>query len=476
MIRVAKKLLLLLSLWSGSICLAQNGIQFVYEEVGGQKVQKGIKYDGKIFRSQAELYQYQEAQMFNNKKSRGQSGKRKGSGMSNFERMYMEQVREQEERLRKADMEAQKFSQANQQHLNNVVSTAAYNQHVGTEIMLENANASLDHRRQQIESGGYSTLKPTGRGSGSGTRPSRLDRSRMLQALDNTNNLATQTLPYPQNSLGAKVYDYPKNNNILDIYEKGRGEEAPNETAIYIQRQRAISDKDTTETINLALKIKHPETELIPVEPAEIFLVPQKESFQKEYEADSIEMRKKMRTLIMLNDMVSSLDEEIGINLVDATHDVWKAIGGMTTGLLMGEMDKPKTAKNRALSELSEYSLEYYINEQMDNYFLEMKKRNGLREERSENAAYEVTSQARDIASFAEKAGKIVGVVGQKSMLLTVLMHTPELGRSIGSAAASINIYFQRKKIIEQREELLLEIKALDRRMSENVRMIYSQE
>ena len=183
-------ILLLLATLLGSLpVVAQNGIQFIYEEVGGQKVQKGIKYDGKIFRSQSELYQYQEAQMFGKNGFRGRSrnrgsGRKKGGDMSNFEREYMKQVREQEERMRKADAEAQRFANSSSQQLNTVVSEASYNQHIGTELMLDRAEASMDRRRAEIEHAGYTTSRP--KGSSAKPRSSTLNRSRMLQALNNT--------------------------------------------------------------------------------------------------------------------------------------------------------------------------------------------------------------------------------------------------------------------------------------------------
>lgn len=476
-------LLLLASLLGTLPVVAQGGIQFVYEEVGGKKVQKGIKYDGKIFRSQAELYQYQEAQMFGKNGPRGKSrnrgsGRKKGADLGSFEREYMKQVREQEERMRKAEEEAQNFANSSRQQLNSVVSEASYNQHVGTELMLDRAEASVDRRRAEIERGGYTISRP--KGSSAKPRSSTLNRSRMLQALNNSIGESAKNSSNYQDNHSIRICDYPENNNILDVYAKETAQRATDKTAIYVQRQRSINENDTTEVVNIALNFVLPETEMIPVEPADKFSEQERIDLHRQYEADSAIMRKKMHTLIMLNDMVSCMDEELGINMVDATRDIWKFMAGVESDMFMDEVDEmigfSETVKWRALSEIEGYALGKRLNDGLDEYFAEIKRKNFLSEEQVENRAYEVISQARDISSFAEKAGKIAGVVGKKAPVFMVLMHVPELGRSVGSGVASINIYFQRKKIIEQRKVLLSEISELDERMNDNIRKLYSHE
>lgn len=457
-----------------------QGISFVYEEREGTKVMAGIKYDGKVFRNSTELYNYQASQLLSGRRnsnsySRGrsstnrsrttylsQSEKRK---IESLDRAIREQIRKQEEKARleqRAQTAVAETRHKNQQMLNQALAVASYNQNEGTRAMMMQADASLERRRQEVSQGNYTAARPM-------RTPGRISRANMLRALASDNSESIPDSDYP--ALESVLKEYPADRDIKYIYN----DPAAEKRAIYIQK---IVEGDSV-TMNIAT-FKLPDSEMVPVPPEKIdsteYSDKGKELALQQYREDSILMRKKINTLLMLNEMVEGFDKELGGNLVDATQDVWKVITAGTIDLAMADIangrNLTKIVEGRALTESSTMSLEMAVNDQLDRYFSAIRQQNGL-SDRADNPVYNLVAAVRDAEGLAEKATTIIkGGETLKNPLIFLLKSAPELGRAIGSGAAAINIYFQRKELLAQRMELLDDMNNLHIRMTENIKII----
>lgn len=458
----------------------QGGISFVYEEREGAKVMAGIKYDGKVFRNSTELYNYQATQLLSGRRnsnsySRGrsstnrsrttylsQSEKRK---IESLDRAIREQIRKQEEKARleqRAQTAVAETRHYNQQMLNQALAVASYNQNEGTRAMMVQSDASLERRQQVVSQGNYTAARPM-------RTPGRTSRANMLRALasDNSEPIPYSDYPAPE----VVLQEYPADKEIKDLYNHPAAEKS----SIYIQK---IVEGDSV-TMNIAT-FRLPDSGMVPVPPEEIYTTEysddEKEFALQQYREDSILMRKKINTLLMLNQMVEGLDKELGGNLVDATQDICKipcsAVIDLATTEIANGRGLTNTIKGRTFTESGNMSLEHFVNDQFDRYFSAIRQQNGL-SDRADNPVYNLVAAIRDGQGLAEKATTIIkGGEATKNPLIFLLKSAPELGRAIGSGAAAVNIYFQRKELLAQRMELLDDMNNLHIRMTENVRIM----